>query len=184
MKNKIGGWRQLSETRVYDNNWIRVTHEEVERPNGTEGIYGVVHFKNQAVGVIPIDEEGNTWLVGQSRYTLNEFSWEIPEGGSPMNEDPLESAKRELEEEVGLIAKDWELLMKLHTSNSVSDEVGFIYVAKGLSKGVQQLEDTEDIQVKKLPLTDAIEMAKRGEVTDAMSLAALYRMALDYGVFT
>lgn len=181
MKEKIGGWRQLNEDCVYENNWIRVTHEDVMRPNGTEGIYGVVHFKNQAVGVLPIDDEGNTWLVGQSRYTLNEFSWEIPEGGSPMNEDPLVSAQRELEEEVGLVAAHWELLMKVHTSNSVTDEVGFIYLAKGLSKGKQQLEDTEDIQVKKLPLTEAIDMAKRGEITDTMSLAALYKVALEMG---
>ncbi|MFL0800559.1 MAG: NUDIX hydrolase [Agarilytica sp.] len=177
-KEKIGGWRQKSEDTVYENNWIRVTHDEVLRPNGSEGIYGVVHFKNQAVGVVPIDEDGNTWLVSQSRYTLDQRTWEIPEGGSPVGEDPLETAKRELQEEVGLHAKEWETLMTLHTSNSVTDEVGYIYVAKGLSLGDQHLEDTEDIEVKKLPLIEAIDMAKRGEITDAMSLAALFRLGL------
>ncbi len=178
-KEKIGGWRQKSEDTVYENNWIRVTHDEVLRPNGSEGIYGVVHFKNQAVGVVPIDEDGNTWLVSQSRYTLDQRTWEIPEGGSPIGEDPLETAKRELQEEVGLHAKEWETLMTLHTSNSVTDEVGYIYVAKGLSLGEQSLEDTEDIMVKKLPLSEAIDMAKRGDITDAMSLAALFRLGMN-----
>ncbi len=178
MKEKIGGWKQKSEETVYENNWIRVSHDEVIRPNGSEGIYGVVHFQSQAVGVVPIDDEGNTWLVSQSRYTLNERTWEIPEGGSPLGEDPLETAKRELEEEVGLCAAEWDLLLTLHTSNSVTDEVGFIYVAKGLSLGKQCLEDTEDIVVKKLPLSEAIDMAMRGEITDAMSLAALFKVAL------
>ncbi len=178
MKEKIGGWRQLSETEVYDNPWIRITHEEVRRPNGSEGIYGVVHFKNEAVGVVPIDEDGNTWLVSQSRYTLNARTWEIPEGGSPEGEDPLATAKRELLEEVGLIANDWQRLMTLHTTNSVSDEVGHIFLAKGISHGEQNLEDTEDIEVKKLPLDDAITMAMNGEITDALSVAALLKVGL------
>ncbi len=179
MKEKVGGWQQLSEKCVYENNWIRVSHEDVARPNGSEGVYGVVHFKNKAVGVVPIDDDGNTWLVSQSRYTLNERTWEIPEGGSPMNEDPLDTAKRELLEEVGLCASDWQLLMKLHISNSVTDEVGFVYIARGISLAEQALEDTEDIEVKKLPLQEAINMALSGEITDAISVAALMRVALD-----
>lgn len=180
-RQKNVGWKQLSEDTVYENNWIRVSHDEVVRPNGSEGIYGVVHFKSQAVGVVPVDDEGNTWLVSQSRYTLKQRTWEIPEGGSPLGEDPLDTAKRELEEEVGLCARDWDMLLTLHTSNSVTDEVGYIYVAKGLSLGKQCLEDTEDIEVKKLPLTEAIDMAMRGEITDAMSLAALFKVALIEG---
>tara|TARA_R110000868_G_scaffold282933_1_gene543309 strand:+ start:227 stop:781 length:555 start_codon:yes stop_codon:yes gene_type:complete len=178
MKEKVGGWCQLSETEVYDNPWIRITHEEVRRPNGSEGIYGVVHFKNQAVGVVPIDSNGNTWLVSQSRYTLNARTWEIPEGGSPVGEDPLDTAKRELLEEVGLIAATWQPLMTLHTTNSVSDEVGHIFVAEGISHGEQSLEDTEDIEVKKLPLEEAVAMAMNGEITDALSVAALLKVAL------
>ncbi|WP_086933553.1 NUDIX domain-containing protein [Agarilytica rhodophyticola] len=178
MKKKIAGWCQLKQEVVYENPWIRVTHEDVTRPNGSEGIYGVVHFKNQAVGIVAIDDEDNTWLVRQSRYALNQYTWEIPEGGSPIGEDPLSSAKRELNEEVGLVADNWQPLMTLHTSNSVTDEVGFIFVARGLSAGQQALEESEDIEVRKLPLKEAIEMAMNGEITDAMSIAALLKLAL------
>ncbi len=177
MVEKIGGWQRLSQKNVYENDWIRVTHEEVKRPNNTEGIYGVVHFKNQAVGVIPIDDEGNTWLVRQSRYALNQFTWEIPEGGSPDGEDPLESAKRELKEEVGIEAREWESLMTLHTSNSVTDEVGFIFVARDLILGEQLLDETEDIEVKKIPLREAIDMVYKGVITDALSICGLLKLA-------
>ncbi|WP_075188361.1 NUDIX domain-containing protein [Teredinibacter haidensis] len=176
---KIGGWQQLNVEEIYENPWIKITHEDVLTPAGTPGIYGVVHFKNRAVGVIPIDEDGNTWLVRQSRYTLDCYTWEIPEGGAPYGEDMLEAAKRELEEETGLKARDWSELMTIHQSNSVSDEVAKLYVAKGLYEGRQQLEATEDITVEKMPLTKAIDMVKNGEITDALSVAALLRLALD-----
>jgi 8-oxo-dGTP pyrophosphatase MutT (NUDIX family) len=164
---------------MYENPWIKISHEEVITPKGTDGIYGVVHFKNIAIGVVPIDDEGNTWLVKQSRYTLNQHTWEIPEGGCPKNEEPINAAKRELEEEVGLKAKDWQELMRMHLSNSVTDELCVVFVARNLFAGEQQLEATEDIEVKKLPLTEAIEMVKRGEITDGITVAALLRIALD-----
>lgn len=176
MKEKAGGWVQISCETVYENPWIRVSHDKVARPNGSEGIYGVVHFKNEAVGVIPVDNEGNTWLVRQSRYTLDRHTWEIPEGGSPAGESPLQSAQRELEEEVGLIADTWTPLLELHTSNSVTDELGFAYLAQGLRAGRQQLEESEDIEVIKLPLEKAFAMAMRGEITDALSLCALFKL--------
>jgi len=177
MRKRAGGWLQLSCDVVYENAWIKLTHEGVQRPNGSEGIYGVVHFKNRAVGVVPIDDDGNTWLVRQSRYTLDQFTWEIPEGGAPFDEDPLEAAKRELEEEVGLIADQWQLLLNVHTSNSVTDEEGLVYLAKSLHIGKQALEDTEDIAVKKLSLREAIDMVLLGEITDAMSICALLKVA-------
>lgn len=180
--HKINGWVQLSDCVVYDNPWIRIHHQDVQRPNGSKGIYGVVHFKNRAVGIIPLDDEGNTWLVKQTRYTLNASTWEIPEGGAPLNESILTAAKRELEEEVGLKADVWQELMELHTTNSVSDEVGVIYVARNLHAGVQKLEDTEDIEVRKLPLIDAIDMVKKGDITDAMSVAGLLRLAIDLSI--
>lgn len=175
---KIGGWKTKTSTVVYENPWIKVSHEEVLTPKGTDGIYGVVHFKNTAIGILPIDDQGNTWLVKQSRYSLNQYTWEIPEGGCPHGEEPLDAAKRELEEEVGLQARNWEQLMTLHLSDSVTDEFCVVFIAKDLFPGTQQLEASEDIEYKKLPLIDAIEMVKRGEITDAISVAALLRAAL------
>ena len=175
---KIGGWKTKTSSVAYENPWLKITHEEVVTPKGTDGIYGVVHFKNTAIGVVPIDDEGNTWLVKQSRYTLNQYTWEIPEGGCPQGEEPLSAAKRELEEEVGLQANEWTQLMTMHLSNSVTDEFCVVFVARGLFAGKQELESTEDIEYKKLALTEAIEMVKRGDITDAISVAALLRVAL------
>lgn len=176
---RVGGWQRLSSRVAYENPWIRVSHEQVKRPNGTDGIYGVVHFKGTAVGVVPVDEEGNTWLVRQSRYTLNEFTWEIPEGGAQEGEPTLVCAKRELAEEAGLIATEWEELSRVHTSNSVTDEAGVLYLARGLSPCAQNLDPTEDIEVRKLPLKEAIQMVLLGEITDALSVVALLRLAVD-----
>ncbi|RZL60382.1 MAG: NUDIX hydrolase [Pedobacter sp.] len=175
---KVGGWETKTSTLAYENPWIKISHEEVITPKGTDGVYGVVHFKNTAIGIVPIDDEGNTWLVKQSRYTLNQYTWEIPEGGCPYDEEPLSAAKRELEEEVGLQANDWQQLMTMHLSNSVTDEFCVVFIARNLFAGQQALESTEDIEYKKLPLTDAIDMVKRGEITDGISVAALLRVAL------
>lgn len=171
-------WRTLSIQEVYDNPWIKVTHREVLTPAGTPGIYGVVHFKNIAIGIVPVDEEGNTWLVGQYRYTLDQYSWEIPEGGCPEGTDPLETAKRELKEETGMEATHWESLLDFHTSNSVTDEYGIAYLATGLSYGEAEPEETEDLQVKKLPLQEAIDMVMRGEITDSLSVMALLKVRI------
>jgi 8-oxo-dGTP pyrophosphatase MutT (NUDIX family) len=151
-KNEKSPWTTLSGEEKYDNRWINVTEYQVINPGGGRGIYGKVHFKNKAIGVIPVDSEGNTWLVGQFRYTLNEFHWEIPEGGAPLTEPPLEAAKRELKEETGLTAKKWSQIARLHTSNSVTDEEGFVFLAEDLELGENQLEETEaDLKVMKLP---------------------------------
>jgi len=178
--SKIGGWVEKQCTEVYSNPWIQVTHREVITPAGSDGIYGVIHFKNKAVGVVPIDDEGNTWLVRQSRYPLQQFTWEIPEGGSPEGEDPLATAKRELQEEVGLQAEEWQLLQRMHLSNSVTDEEAFVYVARGITElGAVALEDSEDITSQKIPLQQAIAMVLNGEITDSLSVVALLRLALD-----
>lgn len=179
---RIGSWQTLSSSCVYDNRWISIYHQDVLTPKGDKGIYGLVHFKGSAVGVVPIDSELNTWLVKQSRYTLNETTWEIPEGGAAADELPWECALRELEEEVGLKANKLTELMRLHTSNSICDEVATVFVAEELSLGDQALESSEDIEVKKLPLRDAVAMAKSGEITDAISVAALFRLALDFNL--
>lgn len=178
-KPGAGGWQCLSSEQRYDNPWICVTHEEVITPGQTKGIYGRVHFKNKAVGIIPLDVEGNTWLVRQSRYTLDCYTWEIPEGGAPEGEELLVAAQRELEEETGLRARKWRLLRSLHQSNSVTDEYGEIFVAQDLYAGEQNLEATEDITVRKLPLKQAVEMVLNNEITDSLSVAGLLHLAYE-----
>ena len=168
----------MSSKSVYSNPWIEVEESQVINPAGKPGIYGKVHFKNIAVGIIPFDEDQNTWLVGQYRYKLNEWSWEIPEGGSPENEAPLESAKRELKEETGIVAAQWEEIMKIHTSNSVCDEVGYVYVAKDLTFGTPEFEGTEaDMKIKKVPFAEAVAMTLEGKITDSLSVAGILKLA-------
>jgi 8-oxo-dGTP pyrophosphatase MutT (NUDIX family) len=175
-------WKTLSEKPVYDNPWINVSHREVLNPAGKEGIYGVVSFKNLAIGVVPVDSQGNTYLVGQFRYTLGAYSWEIPEGGGPSGEEPLETARRELVEETGLTAREWSLLLSIHTSNSVTDEAGFVFMARNLETGESAPEETEDITVWKLPLAEAIAMVERGEITDSLSVAGLLMAGRKLGI--
>lgn len=163
----------------YDNPWIEVTHREVTNPSGGKGIYGVVHFKNRAVGVIPLDDEGFTYLVGQYRYTLDSYEWEIPAGGCPEGEEPAQTAIRELEEETGLVAQTLEpLITNMALSNSVTDERAFVFLARDLKPGTACPEETEDLQVKRLPLSDAIQMVLDGNITDSMSVAGLLRIAV------
>ncbi len=121
-------WTILSETEVYDNPWIQVKEYDVLNPSGGKGIYGKVHFKNFAIGIIPLDSDLNTYIVGQYRFTLGQYSWEIPEGGGDLRIEPLEFARRELKEETGLVAKSWTNLGNLHLSNSVTDEVATIFL--------------------------------------------------------
>lgn len=167
-------WTTLSARDVYDNRWISLTEYQVLNPSGKPGIYGKVHFKNIAVAVVPVDKEGNTYLVGQFRYVLNAWSWEIPEGGGPLGSDPLESAKRELQEETGLTATRWDLLQRVHLSNSVSDEEGMIYLAEELQPGPSAPEETEaGMKIMKLPLRDAVQMIQDGEITDSLSIIGL-----------
>lgn len=169
-------WKKLSGKDIYENAWIKVEEHQVLNPSGREGIYGKVHFKNKALGIIPLDDEMNTWLVGQYRYTLDEYSWEIPMGGGPLAIDIVASAQRELKEETGLMATDWQNIMRIHTSNSATDEEGFVFVARGLTQGETAFEDTEDLKIKKLPLDDAIQLVMQGKITDSLSIAGLLKV--------
>lgn len=176
----MNNWKTLRTKEVYDNPWINVTESDVLNPSGGDGIYGVVHFKNIAVGVVPIDEEGNTWLVGQWRYTLDEYSWEIAEGGCKIGEEePLEAAQRELLEETGIIAQKYTQILKLHTSNSVTDEVGYVFLAEGLSFTDAEPEETEDLKVLKISIEEAANWCLDGKITDAISVAAILACARD-----
>jgi len=169
-------WKTLSSETVYDNPWITVREDKVLNPAGGDGIYGVVHFKNLAIGILPVDKDMNTWLVGQYRYALEEYSWEIPMGGAPHKDGPLAGAKRELQEEAGLTAGNWTELMKVHPSNSVSDEVGYIYLATDLTIGQTAPEETEELLLQRLPLEQAVNMVMTNEITDCISATALLRL--------
>ncbi len=177
MDEHINPWQTMSTREIYDNPWIHVQEDQVINPKGGKGIYGKISFKNKAIGIIPIDHEGNTWLIGQYRYTLNEYCWEIPMGGGLKEQDVLLSAQRELKEETGLTAAKWTNIMRIHTSNSVTDEEGFVFLAEDLEEGETEFEETEDLQIKKLSLKEAIDMVMNQQITDAISIAGLLKVA-------
>lgn len=174
-------FRTLDRRPVYENPWIAVREDRVIRPDGTPGIYGVVHFKNRAVGVLPVDEHGRIWLVGQYRYPLDLYSWEIPEGGCPEGEDPEATARRELREETGLVARRLEFLGTAHLSNSVSDEIAYLYRATELAQGASEPEASERLQVRRVTWDEAWAMLQAGQITDSMSVIALLNEAIRRG---
>lgn len=173
-----GEWQELSRQTIYDNPWITLKHSEVRNPNGGKGIYGVVHFKNIAIGIIPIDEEGYTYLVGQERFPLGgTYTWEIIEGGGPLDIDPLESAQRELREEAGLKARHWQLIQEMELSNSATTERAIIFLATGLERVEAQPEATEKLQLRHLPFTELEREVLEGNITDSLSVAGTLRAA-------
>jgi 8-oxo-dGTP pyrophosphatase MutT (NUDIX family) len=178
MNEEHNPWTVLNERIVYDNKWIGLTEYDVVNPGGGKGIYGKVRYKNLAIGVLPLDHAGNTWLVGQYRFVLNAYSWEIPEGGGDPALPPMESARRELLEETGLVAAEWLPLMEMHLSNSVSDERAYIFLARGLEQREAEPEETEQLVVRKLPFEEAYRMVETGEITDSMSVASILKVKL------
>jgi 8-oxo-dGTP pyrophosphatase MutT (NUDIX family) len=169
-------WKITSEKEVYDNPWINLTEYQVINPSGNPGIYGKIHYKNMGIGVIPLDDDMNTYLVGQYRFTINQYTWEIPEGGGPLGIEPLDSAKRELLEETGLKAFEWTEIQRMHLSNSVSDELSIIYLARGLQQFEAEPEDTEQLIVNKVPFEEVYRMVCSGEITDSMAVAGILKV--------
>lgn len=168
-------WTRLSSRGVYENPWIRVREDQVIRPDGRPGIYGVVEMKNRAVGVVPLGDAGDTWLVGQYRYPLDQYSWEIPEGGASTDGRTVDEAGRELREETGIEAARWTYLGEAHLSNSVTDELACVFLAEGLTFGEPNPEGTEQLELRRLPLARAFDMAMTGEISDALSIVGLAR---------
>ncbi len=178
MDQQHNPWTVRGEKLVYDNPWIQVTEFDVLTPGGRPGIYGRVHFKNLALGIIALDAEGRIPLVGQYRFPLNAYSLEIPEGGGLLGHDPLTSAQRELREETGLVGSHWQELFRMHLSNSVSDEHAIIYLATGLKQEAPEPEDTEQFAHRRVSVDEAYAMVMKGEITDSISVAAILHVKL------
>jgi 8-oxo-dGTP pyrophosphatase MutT (NUDIX family) len=172
-------WRRVSRRVAYENPWLTLWHDDVIRPDGEPGIYGIVHFRHRAIGVVPLDVgRDGVLLVGQFRYTLDRYSWEIPEGGGGFDESPEEAARRELAEETGYTGGSWRELCRCDLSNSVTDEVAILFVATDLVAGPSSPEGTERLQQRWLPFAEAMAMIESGEISDAMSILALQQLAL------
>jgi 8-oxo-dGTP pyrophosphatase MutT (NUDIX family) len=182
MKSTPNRWQTISSEMVYNNPWIEVHEDQIINPSGKPGIYGKVTFKNLAVAIIPLDQEGYTWIVGQHRYTLNEYSWELPMGGVPMDEDLIIGAQRELLEETGITADKWTPLLKMHTSNSVTDELAYTFIAEDLTIGKPQFDETEDLQIKRVLFNEVLEMVMDGIITDSLSVGSILKLARQKGM--
>lgn len=180
-KDPPNPWQIKSSEVLHDNPWSRLDAHDVIGPDGKDYTYHVTHFHNRACGVVPYEVRGGVpgvWLVGQTRFALNRYSWELPEGGVPEGEDVADAARRELKEEAGIEADTLTWLFDIHTSNSVTDEWGQVFLATGLTHGEPELEGTEDITALFVPLTEALDAISSGRITDAITVAGLYRTAL------
>jgi 8-oxo-dGTP pyrophosphatase MutT (NUDIX family) len=175
---KRGPWTTLNEELRYETPWISVSHHDILDPSGRQGIYGVVHFKNLAIGVVVLDNDLNTWIVGQYRYPVQAYSWEIPEGGGDRSIPPQESAERELREEAGIVAGKWTEILRMDLSNSASDEHAMLYVAQDLTFFEPEPDHNEELALRKLPFEELYGMVVRGEVIDSLTVAAVLRVKL------
>ncbi|MFN8323872.1 MAG: NUDIX hydrolase [Chitinophagales bacterium] len=175
MNKAVNPWKKITSQVKYENPWIKIIEDQVKNPAGNDGIYGVVHFKTNAVAIIPLDENNNTWIVGQYRYPLNSYEWEVPEGGCPLGTSPADTAKRELIEEVGLQAEHLELILEMQLSNSTTDEISYTYIARGLTYIGEHPEEDEQLLIKKLPFEEVYQMVLRGEIRDGLSVASILK---------
>jgi len=172
---EINPWKKLSSKKIYKNKWISLREDQVISPGGEKSIYGVVET-SPAIAIVPITRDLETYLVGQYRYPLNVYSWEIPEGGAESGESNLEAAKRELKEETGLYAEKWTYLNSLYTSNSITNEIGYIYLAEDLISGESEPEHTEDLTVKLVPFLEAYQMVLDCEIKDSLAVIGIMRV--------
>lgn len=177
-KDHKNPWTTLTSEQIYDSPWIGLTKHDVLNPNGNPGTYSVVHFKNIAIGILPLDKDHNTWIVGQYRYPINKYSWEIPEGGGKLDVDPLESAKRELQEETGITAHKWTKIQEMYLSNSASDEFCILYIAQDLNFGESEPEDDEQLEIRKLHFDELYKKVETGEITDSLTIATVLKTKL------
>lgn len=173
-KNK-NPWRTISSKEIYQNQWLKLREDSVITPGGIKSIYGVVET-SPAIAIVPLTQNLDTYLVGQYRYTLDIYSWEVPEGGAGTGESNLDAAKRELKEETGLLAKKWTYFDSLYTSNSITNEIGHIYLAEDLSQTEAMPEHTEQLEIKRLPFMEAYKMVERYEIKDALAIISLSRV--------
>jgi len=177
-------WTILTQKTIHETAWIRIEHHDVITPSGTDGVYTCVDFKHWAIGIVPIDDAGNTYMVGQYRFPLGAYSWEIPEGGGDKRMPPLASAQRELLEETGITATHWALIYEFNTSNSVTNEQAFVFVAKGLSFGEPAPDETEQLALRKIPFTELLAMVHRNEVKDSLTIIGVLMAARHLGIGT
>jgi 8-oxo-dGTP pyrophosphatase MutT (NUDIX family) len=168
-------WSVVRQRTVYDNPWLTLAEYDAIAPTGKPALYGVVRFKNLALAILPLHEDGTVTLVGQHRFAIPGYSWELPEGGGPLGVDPLESARRELREEAGLEAADWREVLKFQLSNSITDEVGHGYLATGLTPVPPAPDETEALALARVPFREALDLALAGEIVDVMTVAMLLR---------
>jgi 8-oxo-dGTP pyrophosphatase MutT (NUDIX family) len=180
MESHTNPWKILNEKEIYDNPWINLKEYDVINPGGGKGIYGKVHFKNLAIGIVAINDVNEIALIGQYRFPIDQYSWEIPEGGGLHGIDPLVSAQRELQEETGLLANNWEKLLEMHLSNSVSDELGIIYLATDLKQTTANPEETEELDFKWLPFDDVLQQVMQNKITDSLTVAAILKLKLKH----
>ncbi|MHA6286966.1 NUDIX domain-containing protein [Maricaulis sp. CAU 1757] len=173
--HKRGPWQVHDTAGRYENAWIALEEHTVTRPDGAPGVYGVIHFRNRALAILPIHTDGSVTLVGQHRFPHDRYSWEIPEGGGALDRDPLDEAKRELAEETGLSATSWREILRMDLSNSVTDETAIGWIATGLKQGEAAPEGTEELAVRRIPFRSALDEVMRGDITDALTVAMLLR---------
>ena len=183
MNEATNPWTKLNGDVKYENPWIKVTEDKVLNPAGNDGIYGVVHFKTHAIAIIPLDENNNTWIVGQYRYPMSSYEWEVIEGGCPEGTSPLETAKRELIEEAGLKAESFEMILEMQLSNSTTDELSYTYIARDITYVGADPEEDEELVIKKLPFEEVYQMVLRNEIRDSLSVGSILmaKAALDRG---